>query len=577
MRTHENPADIASRGLLPSQLKNNSLWFFGPNWLIFSPNNWPKLIPMLASGTNLEEKTSVRINIIKEPPKEMDLIFNSKNYSHLLNITARCLRFIYQKVIRKETFQYSKEYVTPEERVRAKYALVRYVQSIYFSKDITDLKRNKVVSEKSPLKTLNPQLNERGILVVHGRLARANLPSSQRFPMILPDKSPLSKLIIADAHERVLHGTIHLTIARVRQEFWILNLRNTVKTHVHNCRRCFRQSPRPLSQLMAPLPAFKTTPSLPFTHCGLDFAGPIEIKGSEQRSARAIKAYICVFVCMYSKAAHLELVTSLSTAKFILALRRMMGRRGISSDIYCDQGSNFIGASNELPILFLQAQSTESIEIARTFAKDGIKFHFLPPSAPNWGGQWESFVKLTKHHLYRITTHFKLTYEDMNTVLIQIEACLNSRPLCAVGDNADDFDPITPGHLLIGRPLNLIPEPSLLDLKRSTLDRNQDIQRTVQEFWKRYNIEYLHTLHPRKKWYKPKEDLAVNDMVSIIDDNLPPGKWLIGRVTEIHPSADGFIRLVTIKTPNSTLQRPITKLCKFPAGPGECSRTEQQR
>lgn len=410
---------------------------------------------------------------------------------------------------------------------------------------------------------MNPQLNEYGILIVHGRLARADLSPSRRFPMILPAKSHLSELIIRDAHERVLHGTIQLTIARVRQEFWILNIRNGVKTHIHNCHRCFRQNPRSISQLMAPLPEYKTKPSAAFTHCGLDFAGPIQIKSAERKNANPKKAYICVFVCMYSKAAHLELVGDLSTAKFTLALRRMMGRRGFS-DIYCDQGTNFVAASNELPLLFLQAQSTESTKIAKLFAKDGIKFHFLTPSAPNWGGQWESFVKLTKHHLYRMTSHFKFTYEEMSSILTQIEACLNSRPLCAMGDSADDYDPITAGHLLIGRPLNLIPEPNLLALKENTLDRYQAMQKMVQVYWKRFSVEYLHSLHPRKKWYKPQEDLAINDLVSIIDDNLPPGKWLLGRVMEIHPSDDGYIRLVTIKTPNSTLQRPITKLCRFP-------------
>lgn len=143
-----------------------------------------------------------------------------------------------------------------------------------------------------------------------------------------------------------------------------------------------------------------------------------------------------------------------------------------------------------------------------------------------------------------------------------------------MSSDADDYDPITAGHLIIGRPLNLIPEPNLLDLKETTLDRHQAKQRCVQEFWSRFNVEYLHSLHPRKKWYKPEKDLAINDFVSIIDDNLPPGKWLIGRVIDIHPSADGYIRLVTLKTPHSTLQRPITKLCKFPP-PRENVQNEQ--
>lgn len=199
---------------------------------------------------------------------------------------------------------------------------------------------------------------------------------------------------------------------------------------------------------------------------------------------------------MVSKAIYLELVGDLSTPKFILALRRMMSRRGIPSHIYCDQGTNFQGASNELPRLFAQATSQE---IAKLFSNDGITFHFNPPHAPNWGGQWEAFVKLTKHHLRRMSTSVKLTFEEMATLLAQIEACINSRPLCAITSDIDDLDLLTAGHLLIGSPLNLIPKPNLEALKGNTLDRFQAIQKGVQTFWKRFSVEYLHHCHPRKK------------------------------------------------------------------------------
>lgn len=124
---------------------------------------------------------------------------------------------------------------------------------------------------------------------------------------------------------------------------------------------------------------------------------------------------------------------------------------------------------------------------------------------------------------------------------MQIEACINSRPLCALTTDTDDLEPLTAGHLLIGAPLNLIPEPSLLALKENTLDRFQAIQKGVQVFWKHFYSEYLHNLHPRKKWFRANEDLSTNDLVVIIDDNLPPAKWVIARVTQIHPSADGYI------------------------------------
>lgn len=230
-----------------------------------------------------------------------------------------------------------------------------------------------------------------------------------------------------------------------------------------------------------------------------------------------------------------------------------------------------------MPRLLFDAQATVSKEIASLFAADGIRFHFNPPSAPSWGGQWESFVKLTKHHLRRMTISIKLTFEEMSTLLAQIEACLNSRPLCAMTTDIDDLEPLTPGHLLIGAPLNLIPEPSLLSLKDNALDRFQTIQKGLQTFWSRFYGEYLHAQHPRKKWYKPNEDVNIGDLVVIIDDNLPPAKWLMGRIEEIHTGADGYVRMATLKTKNSTLQRPIVKLCKLPSDdrPGRCSRSNK--
>lgn len=578
VRTHENSADIASRGVSASQLIDNELWFYGPKWLLLSETQWPKLEIRVSPEFNMEERC--RVNAINSEPNESELLQRFSNLTHLLRITARMFRFIHQSR-KTESLKYSENIITFEELQRSKLFWVKHVQTINFAEDLSQLRMLKPIKDKSILKNLNPQLNENDTLVVHGRLQYANFPKFRKFPMILPAHSHFSNLVIKNAHDKTLHGTIHLTLATVRNEFWILNARNKVKAHIHKCIPCYRQKPKPLTQLMAPLPHIKTKPARAFEHCGLDFAGPIEIKSSDKRNAPAIKGYICVFVCMASKAAHLELVGDLSTAKFILALRRMMARRGLCSNIYCDCGTNFQGAKNELPLLFLQAKSSVSEEIANIFSNDGIKFNFNPPSAPNWGGQWEAYVKLTKHHLKRMSTSIKLTFEEMSTLLTQIEACINSRPLCAASSDINDLDPLTPAHLLIGSSLNLIPEPSLLELKENTLDRFQAIQKGLQTFWKRFNIEYLHTLHPRKKWHRSNVDLAINDLVIIIEDNMPPAKWLMARVMQIHSSNDGLTRRVTVRTKNGEVQRPIVKLCKLPIGNesmaidgGECSGTQ---
>lgn len=577
VRTHENPADIASRGALPSELKNNNLWFNGPSWLQFSQKNWPKSLPIVSVDVDWEEKTNVKINAVITTQNEFEIMLRYNKLTRLLRVTSIILRFVYQ-CQRKESLKYSKNVITPQEIDRATLFWIKRVQSQHFEPELKCLKANQVVSEKSTLKNLNPQLNENGVIILHGRLQYADLSPLKKFPIILPAKSYFSNLVIDNAHIRSLHGTIHLTLATLRQDYWVLNARTMVKLHIHKCITCYRQKPKPLTQLMAPLPQIKTKPSRGFLHCGMDFAGPINIKVSDRRNATTVKGYICVFVCMASKAVHLELVGDLSTKRFIMAFRRFISRRGLCTDVYCDNESNFEGASNELPLLSMQAESEASTYIQNTFANDKIRFHFNPPSAPHWGGQWESFVKLTKHHLNRIETTIRLTFEDMTTTLAQIEACINSRPLCTITSDVNDLDPITAGHLLIGTSLNLIPEPSLLTLKDNTLDRVQAVQKSVQMFWKRFYIEYLHTMHPRKKWYRPGEEIKINDLVVIIDDNMPPAKWLMGRVIEIFPGSDGYVRMVTLQTKQKdeaygqpgvtrkppTLQRPIAKLCKLP-------------
>lgn len=579
--TKDNPADIASRGVLPSALIENNLWFHGPKWLLFNEPMWPQFKIENKVNENLEVKSNIQVNTIqiKQGIIESDILMQFTKFNSLLRITARIFRFINQ-LRKKETLKYKENIITVDELERAEKFWCEYVQNLHFKSEIKCIKANKTVDMKSSLKELYPKFNENGLLVVHGRLEYADFSPSRKFPIILPAKSHLSKLAVEKAHTRTNHGTIHLTLATVRQEYWILNARNLVKKHIHECIICFRNNPKPLTQLMAPLPKIKSKIVEPFMHTGMDFAGPFDIKISTRRNATIAKGYVCVFVCMVSKGIHLETVSDLSTQRFIQALRRFIARRGYCTDLYCDQGSNFKGASNELPLLFLQAESEASTYVQNLFANDRIRFHFNPPSAPHWGGQWESYVKLTKHSLNRISVSTRLTYEDMDTLLKQIEACINSRPLCAMTTDINDLDPLTAGHLLTGRALNLIPEPNLLSLKNSTLDQFQAIQKSMQTFWKRFYIEYLHTMHPRKKWYKPGEDLKINDLVVIIDDNLPPAKWLMGRVVEVHAGEDGFIRMATIQTKSKdenygtgndrqkkkppTIQRPIAKLCKLP-------------
>lgn len=126
-----------------------------------------------------------------------------------------------------------------------------------------------------------------------------------------------------------------------------------------------------------------------------------------------------------------------------------------------------------------------------------------------------------------------------------------------------DFQPLTPGHFLVGCPLNTFPEYDLTDLKLHMLSRWQLIQKMSQGFWKQWSQEYLHTLQQRNKWTAPQNNLKLNDSVLIKDDS-PPLHWKLGRVVSLHPGKDAVVRAVTVKTQNGTLVRPVVKLCLLP-------------
>jgi Integrase core domain. len=272
---------------------------------------------------------------------------------------------------------------------------------------------------------------------------------------------------------------------------------------------------------------------------------------------------VALFICLATRAIHLELVSDYTAQDFLAAFRRFVARRGLCACLYSDNGTNFHGAYAELKALF-QRTTKEHEEIAALLANDGIDWKFNPPSAPHFGGIWEAGVKSMKHHLIRLLKDKTMTFEELSTALAQIEACLNSRPLSAISDDPDDFAALTPGHFLIGSVLTSVPEPSTLDLNCSHLTRWLLVRNVFDHFWQRWRQEYLHTLQQRTKWRSSSVPAQVNQLVVIKDDNLPPGKWNLGRIIKVHPGADGQVRVVTLRTQRGTLTRPVIKICMLP-------------
>lgn len=219
------------------------MWFFGPNWLLKNESECPKLEIISPSMNKLEEKQNICINLVQVKPSliESEILKQFNTFDSLVRITSLIFRFVNQ-CKNKETLKYTKSVITVDELNRAEDFWIKHVQQLHFTNEIKCVKMHKNVSEKSSLKELNPQFNEKEMIIVHGRLQYAEFSPLRKFPIILPAKSHLSKIVIEKAHTRSLHGTIHLTLATLRQEYWVINARNIVKMHIHKCMACYVNS-----------------------------------------------------------------------------------------------------------------------------------------------------------------------------------------------------------------------------------------------------------------------------------------------------------------------------------------------
>ncbi|XP_015111984.1 uncharacterized protein LOC107037763 [Diachasma alloeum] len=228
-----------------------------------------------------------------------------------------------------------------------------------------------------------------------------------------------------------------------------------------------------------------------------------------------------------------------------------------------DRGYNFIGAERELKNLFDQP-SSESAVIRDRLVSDGTQWIFNPPHAPRMGGKWEAAVKSTKHHLRRIIGTSTLTYEEFTTLLTQVEAILNSRPLCPPTNDPQDTSALTPGHFIIEEPLTTVPEPSLQQITADRLNRWEIITQRIQNSWENWARKCIHRYQQIYRWRQPTNEINIGSLVLITDEREPPAKWPLAQVIEIYPRQENLTRVVTLRKGHQEIQRAIHRLVPLP-------------
>ncbi|XP_045762268.1 uncharacterized protein LOC123865340 isoform X2 [Maniola jurtina] len=561
----ENPADLVSRGIATNSIGSCALWWSGPDFLKTKDIQFP-IIPNTQSdstSTQRQEKTEIVLHTTTQSKDTVthiihELINKTSSYTHLIRSFAFVQRFIHNCKYPKNKLTQT---LSTTELKNSETYILKLVQQQMFKDEYILLKSGKPIPYKNRLSSLAPFIHSDELIRVGGRLKNSHYPFDIKHPILLCGKHHLTQILFQKEHISLMHAGPQLLLSFIRQKYWPLGGRNLARRVVHRCVRCCRFKPKPIQPMMSDLPADRTRLEFPFLHTGIDYAGPIMIASRKGRGAKLEKSYICIFVCFAVKALHLELVTDLTKEAFISAFLKFISRRGKPMSVTSDNSTTFIGASNEIASFF----SKYSDDIKSDLSNRDIEFRRIPQYTPHFGGLWESAVKSVKFHLKRILNLTHLTYEEMTTCLVQIEAILNSRPLTPLSSDPSDLTCLTPAHFLIGRSLLSVPRPMVSDTNIAAMDRYQRIEALKQHFWRRFSAEYVSLLQQRMKWQRGSiTSLQLGSLVLVKDRAQPPLLWLLGRVEKVHPGQDGVARVAEIKTKKGVITRAFNNICPLP-------------
>ena len=317
-----SPADIPSRGIELSQLVDSALWMTGPTW-ISDPDFEPQCPDLHTVPDECLIETKVRnhstvSSLLTHDTCQSEAILNCEQFStlgRLLRVTAHVMKFISILKSRVKSCL-----LTAEDVGRAE---------IYWVKE-----SQKMLTQSEQFSLWQQQLGlycgVDGIWKCKGRLGNADLPELMKHPMFLDKKHHFTRLVVRECHTRLMHGGVKETLTQMRSKYWIVRGRQFVRMLLNECKLCKRYNSRPLSGPPSPpLPEYRVQVSPPFSATGVDYAGPLYLKGGE-------KVWISLFTCCAVRAVHLELVPDLTAMSFVRCLKRFSARRGVPQVICSD-------------------------------------------------------------------------------------------------------------------------------------------------------------------------------------------------------------------------------------------------
>ena len=561
-----NPADLASRECKVSDLRHT--WLQGPAFLYQQDLKLEELkstVFDVADGDReLRSAEVYSLNSHAFSGFSVNPLYEKLTY---FSDWTRAMKFVGVFVKKVWAFSQSTKLDDAVEiQKHCELNVVKMAQENAFSKELELLNSADYVKlpKSSALSKLDPFLDSEGVIRVGGRMKHSSLQFEEKHPMILPKGSHVTKLIIQHFHQKVAHQGRGTTANAIRAHgFWILGLSRVVSSHIHYCVTCRKERSRFQNQKMSDLPAARTEPSAPFTHCGADCFGPFLVNENRKQ----LKKYGVIFSCFSSRAVHIEILDDLSTDSFINAFRCFISIRGNVRTLYCDQGTNLVGARNEFQKSMKELSCSETAEI---FTKFNCNFVFNPPTGSHMGGLWERQIRTIRSVLTNLLNRSpcKVNTSELRTLFHETAAIINCRPLSA--DNLYDPlgpVPVTPNHLLTMKSEVVASPPGkFCDADLYTRKRWRKIQTLANRFWTEWRKQYLVNLQNRAKWTAKVPNVTKDAVVLVSDENSPRNMWKMGRVVDVCPSRDNLVRKVHVLVNSgdhnrkTILERPIHKL-----------------
>lgn len=435
--------------------------------------------------------------------------------------------------------------------------MLKAAQKAAFAKELSALLADQPVSKSSRLRKLNP-IMESNFICVGGRLKHSEISTAEKNPIILPKESHTSLLLIRHHHEQVKHQGRHLTEGAIRAAgLWILGAKSLINSVLHKCITCRKLRGKFEEQHMADLPSERLKICPPFTYVGLDVFGPWSVTTRRTRGGQAeSKRWAIMFGCMSSRAVHIEVIESMDASSCINALRRFFALRGPAKQLRSDCGTNFVGACKELGMDKM---------VQRYLSEQGCSWEFNPPHSSHMGGSWERLIGIARRILDSMFLQLKarLTHEVLCTLLAEVTAIINARPLLPV--SADPQQPfILSPSVLLTQKTGVPPPPGDFSDKDLYTKQWRQVQALANQFWTRWSREYLPCLQHRPKWTVPRRNLQVGDLVLLRDKQIARNCWPMARVSAVFPGKDGYVRKVEVSTTDQgnikTFLRPISEV-----------------